>query len=141
MTKMTKTVLTETARRPLLSYLTAAGGGLALLLGVLGCLLYLVFWSTLDPQEQFGIVAGTPGVGSARRILLVPRLINYLSLVLCLTTFALGTVAMIREDKDLWAEVGLVVAGAAFCLLLLLWIWTVTRSPADYLQYQHPERW
>jgi hypothetical protein len=130
--EMTET--TETARRPLLGYLTAGAGAIALLLCLLGCLLYLVFWFTLSPVEQLGIVGNVPVPGSAPEKLLVPKLINYLSLLVCFATLGVGVVAMILEEQKLWAAIGMCAAIVAFTLLSILWIWTVSRRTEDYFQ-------
>jgi hypothetical protein len=130
--EMTET--TETVKRPLVGYLTAGAGGVALVLSLLGCSLYLVFWLTLSPVEQLGIVGNVPVPGSAPEKLLVPKLINYLSLLVCFVTLGVGVVAMILEEDKLWAALGLVAAILAFTLLSILWIWTVTRSPEDYMR-------
>jgi hypothetical protein len=127
------TTPTKTAKRPLLTYFAVMASTTALVLGLLGCMLYLLLWFTLTPHEQFGIVAGMPVSGLAREKLLVPKLINYLSLVLCFAAFVLGTVAMILEDKNLWAEVSLGAAGVVLALLLLFWVWTMTRSTENYV--------
>jgi hypothetical protein len=130
--EMTET--TETVKRPLVGYLTAGGGGVALLLGLVGCLLYLVFWFTLSPVEQLGIVGNVPVPGSAPEKLLVPKLINYLSLLVCFATLGVGVVAMILEEQKLWAAIGMCAAIVAFTLLSILWIWTVSRRTEDYFQ-------
>jgi hypothetical protein len=54
------TTPTKTAKRPLLTYFAVMASTTALLLCLLGCMLYLLFWLTLSPHEQFGIVATPP---------------------------------------------------------------------------------
>jgi hypothetical protein len=135
--------------------LAAIFGAGALLFGILGCLLYLIVWLSLPIHEKMGIIAGVDTPGSEK--VLLPKILNYFSLLAGLAAIVLGVVSICLEQPSklgisgpvlawlqrlpgiqTWLDrrpgmTGVVLASAALVILLVFWIWTVSRQLESYI--------
>jgi len=116
-------------KRPICGILAAIFGGGALLFAVLGCVVYLIVWLSLEDYEKMGVVGDS--AHSAEKVLL-PKILNYFSLLAGLGAIVLGIVSICIEKARKPAIAGTIIASAALVMLFAFWIWTVSRRWEDY---------
>jgi hypothetical protein len=117
-------------KHPICGILAAIFGGAALLLAVLGCLMYLIIWVSLPNHEKIGIVAGVNSPSSGK--VLLPIILNYFSLLAALAAIVLGIFSICIEKPTMPGIAGIVNASTALVILFAFWIWSVSRRWESY---------
>jgi hypothetical protein len=118
-------------KRSPLAVMALIFGGVGAAFCLAGCILYLAMWFSLAPAEKeivnggFEAPAG-PKSGEARLIL--PRVLNYISLPVALAGLVLGIISLAVERRAAFAACGISFGGVALIGLLSLWIGTTSRN-------------
>jgi hypothetical protein len=115
-------------KRPVCGTLALVFGVAALGLSLLGSLLYLTFWFSLDVGGKVSVIIGASGYPGTGKLLL-PVLMNYLAVVAALASLALGSASLFLEKVKRSGVFGIILASSAVLILFAFWLWTVTRNP------------
>lgn len=110
-------------------------GAAGLSAAVFGCILYLIIWRMMPVHEQLAVLAAVDSPGSGK--VLLPRLVNYLGLILALSAIILGAVSYCRTRRVRPLVPGM---GASFLVIVCLlgfWFWSVSRDYRDYVAGGH----
>jgi DNA-directed RNA polymerase subunit RPC12/RpoP len=124
----------ETVKRPKCGILAATFGGGALLLSILGCVLYLRIWFSLDEFEKYVYLTGgkadpfTPRLQDGERILLSAKVLLHSSAWLALVAMVVGIVSTDVENPKKLGIWGIVLASISLVILFYFWYWTVSLS-------------
>jgi hypothetical protein len=127
----TQAVPLTAAKPPVFGTLCLVSGVTAVVLSLLGALIYLIVWWTLDLPNKISIIGGLEAPGSDKLVL--PKVLNYLGVTAAAAAGVLGTLAIVFDGLKRATLIGLSLAAGAVVFLFAFWVWTVSRSSESYV--------
>jgi hypothetical protein len=110
-------------RREILDFLSLIFGLLGWLFSALGCFIYLIIWARLEPVERLRVI-----YGQGPEIILLPKVMNYVSLPFLLAGMVLGILSCCLERKKGRGINGIILGSIGIVIVTAFWIWTISRD-------------